>query len=773
MHSLKTNKLTDSNGTNALCRVETWSAQRAILTGRVQGVGLRPAVARWARAFGLTGCVQNTCRGVEVEIEGSAPAVDRFIDGLALQLPRVAHLESMRFEAIEPTYRSSFTIETANPEGTIAASVPVDLAVCAECLGDVASSSGRRRDYPLTSCAACGPRYSILQSMPYERAASSMSRYEMCRRCDDEYRSPSDRRFHAQTNACPKCGPRVWSADVSGRVLAADGAAIALAAEAIMDGRVVALRGVGGYQLLADATNDETIAELRRRKLRQGKPLAVLVDSLDAAERLAAFDDVERHAITDPANPIVVVRRRATQGLASAVHPGIGHVGLMLPTTALHWQIARACDRPLVATSGNREGNPLAIDVNDAQARLSEIAEVWLHHDRPIERPIDDSVVRIMAGNQVTIRLARGLAPLPLALKCDRHILALGGQQKAAVAVANGAQAVLGPHVGDLDGLNTRERFVTHLRQFTDLYGTDPELLVHDLHPDYFTSAWSARSTRRTLAVQHHHAHVAAGMLEHGWLNREVLGVAFDGTGYGTDGTIWGGEFLRANATDFERVACLRPFSLPGGEGAIKEPWRVALSLIAQAASPRVAAAWAAQIDRNVEAEQLLTVINHRRFSPVTTSAGRLFDGAAALILGVHSAQFEGQPAMLLEAACDSTDLGTYDLPLCAEAVPQLDWRPLVQSVLADRAKGVPPGEMAMRFHRGVAAGIDAVCRKHPHLPVVLGGGVFQNQVLVELLRERWSGRRQPLGLPGRIPPNDGGLAAGQLAVSAARISRG
>jgi hydrogenase maturation protein HypF len=448
-------------------------------------------------------------------------------------------------------------------------------------------------------------------------------------------------------------------------------------------------------------------------------------------------------------------------------------VGLLLPTTPLHWQLAQGCGRPLVATSGNREGEPLVHEVNEAQEQLAPIADTWLHHDRPIMRPIDDSVVRVIAGRQVTMRLARGLAPLPLDLHCNRPILALGGQQKAAVALANGAQAVLGPHMGDLDGLSTRERYVAHLRQFVELYGAEPELLVHDLHPDYFTTLWAARQPLPSLAVQHHHAHVAAGMIEHGWLDREVLGIAFDGTGYGTDGTIWGGEFLLATACEFRRVAHLRQFRLPGGETAIREPWRIALALVAQVESAQVAVELAGDHVRRSAAENVVAILNHDRFSPVTTSAGRLFDGAASLILGTHAAQFEGQPAMLLEAASDPSAAGAYELPLRDEKTVELDWRPLVKAILADRATGLPPGAMAMKFHRAVAAAIDAVCRRFRERPVVLGGGVFQNRVLTELLCERWSGRRQPLGLPGRIPPNDGGLAAGQLAVAACRNQRG
>ncbi|HVC93980.1 MAG TPA: carbamoyltransferase HypF [Pirellulales bacterium] len=749
------------------------TARRIVLTGRVQGVGLRPAVARWAAALGLAGCVKNTRRGAELEIEGAEETVDRFIEGLVQRLPEATHVDAMCVEVVPPASRRAFAIEPSAGGGRIAARVPVDLAVCAECLIDVASLSNRRNHYPFTSCTSCGPRYSITSTMPYDRAASSMARFEMCPACRREYQAPVDRRFHSQTNACPACGPGVWIAKSSGQSLAADQGAIVQAIETLVAGRIVALRGVGGYQLLVDAANEDAVTLLRQRKLRPCKPLAVLVDTIATAERLATLNDDDRRALTDPANPIVVVRARHENGLAKAIYSGMDCVGLLLPTTPLHWQLVQSCGRPLVATSGNREGEPLAHEVDEAHEQLASIADTWLHHDRPIARPIDDSVVRVIAGRQVTIRLARGLAPLSLELPCNRPILALGGQQKAAVALANGAQAVLGPHTGDLDALRTRDRFVAHVRQFVELYGAEPELLVHDLHPDYFTTCWAAKQPLPSFAVQHHHAHIVAGMLEHGWLDREVLGVAFDGTGYGADGTIWGGEFLVATASEFRRVASLRPFRLPGGESAIREPWRIALALVAQAASPQVAVEFADDHFRRSAAEGVLAILNLDRFSPVTTSAGRLFDGVASLILDTHVAKFEGEPAMRLEAACDPSAPGAYDLPLRDGKIVEIDWRPLVAAVQADRMMGVPPGAMAMKFHRAVAAAIAAVTWRFPDRPVVLGGGVFQNRVLIELLCERWSGRRQALGLPGRIPPNDGGLAAGQLAVAACRTNRG
>jgi hydrogenase maturation protein HypF len=440
----------------------------------------------------------------------------------------------------------------------------------------------------------------------------------------------------------------------------------------------------------------------------------------------------------------------------------------MAPTTPLHAVLTQFCGPPLVCTSGNREGDPLEYESQTAERGLYEVADLWLHHDREITRPIDDSVVRMIAGRPVTIRAARGLAPLPLDLPTLRPTIAVGGFLKAAVAWSNGSQSVLGPHVGDQQGLAARGRYLHHLQDMQHLYRFRPELLVHDMHPEYFSTQWALKQGIRTLAVQHHHAHVAAGMLEHGWLDRKVLGIAWDGTGYGTDGTIWGGEFLVSTAGRFDRVARLRPFRLPGGEAAIHEPWRIAASVVTQlgsAADFKRPTGW--KVDSK-QMESVLRILNRPQFSPLTSSAGRLIDAAAALILGIDRADFDGQAAMRLEASADRDAHGWYDFPLSESELPELDWRPLFVGLTQDIRRGVDPGTSSMRFHRSLAHGITRVCRHWREMPVVLCGGVFQNRLLTELVVEMHNDKMQQLGLPGVIPPNDGGLAAGQLAVAAA-----
>lgn len=737
------------------------------LSGRVQGVGLRPAIARWAQKLNLNGQISNTTQGVKLIVEGPENIVQRFENELDTHLPSGACLEKSARAHLKPSALSRFEIIESETEGPLSTQVPPDIAVCEECLSEILEPVDRRFHYPITSCTNCGPRYSIIKSMPYERSQTSMSEFALCHCCETEYQSPHDRRFHAQTNACPKCGPHIWCEDAMRRQVAYHDDAIKAMVTALKQGQIVAMRGLGGYQFLVDATSELAVKKLRQRKQRYGKPLAVMVSLLNEAESLVYLDGVERSELTSPAAPIVLLQSRCDSNLASNINPGLNTLGIMLPTTPLHWLLLQQCSFPLVVTSANREGEPLAYQRENISTELKSVADLWLEHNRPITRPIDDSVVRCIAGQSVAIRLARGLVPLPLELESSVSQIALGGHQKTALALCNARQSMLGPHIGDLDSLASCERYQEQLQSLKQLYGVSQSSLVCDTHPNYFTSQWASRESVPLQTVQHHHAHIVAGMLEQGWLDRQVLGVAFDGTGWGDDNTIWGGEFLLSTATNYTRVAHLRPFRLPGGERAMREPWRVAVSLVIQAAGMDVAS----RLKLNTEqVEPLLKIIESKRLSPPTTSTGRLFDGVAALVLGIEHSDFEGEAAMLLEAICDRSEPGSYEIPLQGSKPIQLDWRPLISQILRDREASIPPTVMAMRFHRGLARAVALLCRQFGPLPVVLGGGVFQNRCLVELLLEEFAQNRQPLGLPGKIPPNDGGLAAGQLAVA---ISRG
>ena len=746
----------------------TTFTRRIVLHGHVQGLGVRPAIYRLANALELAGQVRNTLGGVEIVVSGTSEDVASFRHRLPGELPREARVEQLFDEAIaESVDHDNFRIIRDLADGPLGTRVPPDRAVCPDCLDEVGERTDRRHIYAFTSCTQCGPRYSIIRNMPYERSDTSMASFSFCELCEGEYSALSSRRFHAQTNACGTCGPQIRAVDCQGRTQGVGTEALRFSTGLLRAGKILAVKGIGGYQLLVDATNDEAVARLRQRKNRPSKPLAVMVGSLDKARTLAYIDAAERESLCSPANPVLLLKSRNDDSLSGRIHPGLNAVGLMLPTTPLHALLCKEFGAPLVCTSGNGHGEPLAFEESAAEEELQGTCDAWLHHDRPIVRPIDDSVVRVIGGRPVTVRLGRGLAPLPLDLPSSSEpILALGGHLKSALAWHNGRQAVLGPHVGDLDTLGLRRRFAEQLEAATQLYRFRPAKLIHDLHPDYFTTVYAQEKCQSTMPVQHHFAHVLAAMVEHGWLDRTVLGVAWDGTGYGTDGTVWGGEFLIANAHGFERAACWLPFPLPGGERCIREPWRIALATASIAAGCDAARV----LFPHFPVDPLLRLLASERLAPRTSSAGRLFDAAASLILGIDHADFEGQPAMMLEAVADPRAGGTYTVTLTEESAQELpplmlDWRPMLNEMLTDRRKGVDAGSMAMKFHRTMAGGIAAIVRQHPELPVVLTGGVFQNRLLTELVMEHLDASRQ-LGLPGVTPPGDGGLAVGQLAAA-------
>ncbi len=793
--------------TSAVVRDAALTAARILLRGQVQGIGVRPAVANLAMRCELRGSVGNGVDGVVIVLEGTGRQLARFRRLLGTALPRPAIVDQIDWRSVPPAGLRGFTILEGHADGPPSVPVPGDRGVCAECVAEATAESGRRAGYALTSCTQCGPRYTIIDSLPYERRATTMRGFELCPECRREDTSPADRRFHAQTNACPVCGPQVWGAgQTCGRI---DSAADVLraAAATLLGGGIVALRGVGGYQLVCDATSESAVARLRGAKGRPEKPFAVMVENLAAIEAASQWSAAERDALTDPANPIVIIDG-ARPPIARSVAGGLNSCGVLLATTPLHVQILRACQVPLVVTSGNRDGDPLAVAPADAERDLVDVADFLIHHNRPIAHAIDDSVVRVIAGRTVSIRSARGLAPRPLAIDLAAAGLAVGGHQKVALAVGNGVQSALGPHLGDLDSLRMRARFESHVDELLDLYRARPVFVAGDLHPDYFTSRWlqqfavpqvavteqgivdrepcarqpaadaSRRVTSPALAdvqcvvrVQHHHAHIAAGMIDAGWSDREVLGFAFDGTGYGHDGTIWGGEILKCTLTSFHRVGRLRPLALAGGEAAIREPWRIALALLRDTfPDDDVSTIVREFAPAGLDATSLSRVLGNERLSPRTSSAGRLFDGVAALVLGMSRATYEGQPAAHLEDACDPHASGSYQVPVRPSTLLELDWRPMIRDIVADRRAGLAPGRMAMKFHRGLAAAVADVCRRFDDLPVVLGGGVFQNRRLVEQIAEQAPVDR--LGLPGTIPPNDGGLAAGQFAIAARVLAR-
>lgn len=749
------------------------TARRILLRGAVQGCGVRPALARLAASRAWSGSVGNTPDGVELIIRGRLPDDDALQAVVAGTLPIPAGMEQIRIESFRDRVRDGFRIVDSMTSGAVTTRIPRDRAVCRECLREARDPGNRRYRYPFITCAECGPRYSILHAMPFDRERTAMRDFPMCGECRREFADPRDRRFHAQTTSCSQCGPRLWISDGRQVVQESSRTAWEIAADGLREGKIVALRGIGGYQLLVDAASSDAVNRLRNRKRRMSKPFAILCRNLREARQLAFLGDEEAEQLESAANPIVLLQQRFPTVLAANVNPGLNQIGLMLPTTALHDLLLAAVGHPLVCTSGNRECNPLAFEIEGAEEALVGIADLFLHHNRDIPHPIDDSVVRVIARHPVTFRAARGIAPYPLELP-EVHAgsaefrpdLACGGHQKSALAWNSGGSSVLGPHLGDLETLASRDRWEDQTEGLLQLLSNCDSTTaspVCDPHPGYFPTQWAVARSQPPQFVWHHHAHIVTGMLEHGWLDREVLGVAWDGTGLGPDGTIWGGEFLRSTATDFVRIAHLRPFLLTGGEAAISDLRRTALAVVSQLNG--LSSTEIAGMLRLSEQEiGRLTAAMTPAFSPTTTSCGRLFDAAACLILNQTRTDYEGHAAMCLESACDFSATGTYNFLVDHQSPAHIDWRPAFQAILSDRSATVPYGVMAMKFHRGLAQAILHVVQRFPELPVVFGGGVFQNRVLVELIADNWPAERELPGLPGELPPNDGGLAAGQLA---------
>ncbi|WP_419187583.1 carbamoyltransferase HypF [Stieleria bergensis] len=729
------------------------------MRGLVQGQGVRPTIACLATQQCLAGTVCNSSNGVEISANGSAIELDRFQDKLRQTFPNI----EFSSEPAEHAEIGDFRIIDSHGSDRLHTAVPLDTVTCPDCIEEARSISDRRFGYPFITCAKCGPRYSILQNMPFDRGATTMDRFPMCPRCEAEYRDPLDRRFHAQTICCPDCGPRCWVDDRRGNQIAMMEDSIERLAQWITAGKIVAMKGLGGYQLVCDATNDEAVQKLRTRKARPSKPLPVMVSDVDAARRFAHVSETEQSALQSPAGPIVLLRAFGDRHLSSLLSPHLNTVGLMLPTSMLHLMLVDRVGRPLVVTSGNSHGSPIIYQNEVAQQELASIADVFLHHDRDITHPIDDSVVQCIGDRVMTIRAARGIAPMTFAMPTGSPAIATGGHQKVAVAIRTSDALVLGPHIGDMNHESSRLRFMENVSSLSSLHQVDPSCAVHDRHPDYFTTDWAEQSFDRRSNVQHHHAHVAAAMLEHDLLEDTVLGISFDGTGYGDDGTIWGGEVLLADTSKCRRVAQLRSFNLPSGETAIRQPWRIAKSLCSQVGQP---------VDNIMR-----YAIEH---GPTTSSMGRLFDGVAALVLGIESVDDEGEAAMRLEAVCEPEEASAYRFGIPHpthiagdEGLPpsHFDWRPAVRDILDDLDQ-LTPGRIAMKFHRAVANLVCDQSAQNLEIPCVLCGGVFQNRVLLELIQNEAYRRSLDVRMPGRIPVSDGGLALGQLVVSESRQQR-
>ena len=758
------------------------------VTGLVQGVGFRPFVWNLAASLEVTGRVLNDGGGVLIEAFGPQEKLASFVERLSLDAPLLARVDAVSVKPMDGDAPETFEI-AASEGGAVSTGIVPDAATCPACIADIRDPENRRYRYPFTNCTHCGPRLSIVEKIPYDRATTSMRMFPMCEECREEYENPADRRFHAQPNACPVCGPRIWIEDASGEIATDD--VIGAAAKLLVDGRIVAIRGLGGFHLACDATSEAAVQRLRERKRRDAKPLAVMLPDIKTARLYASISEAEEKLLRGPVAPILLLDANGSE-LAGAVATGHDHVGIMLPYTPLHHMILQAVQRPLVMTSGNLSSEPQVTDNEEARQKLGGICDAWLMHDREIVNRLDDSVVRVDSHGPSILRRARGMAPEPLLLpegfEAAPDVLAFGGDLKSAFCLFGNGRAILSQHMGDLEELLTQEDFARNITLYQNLFEFEAELLAADLHEGYFSTRMAqetlqAGSGSRLVAVQHHHAHLAACLLENGVSPGEdrAVGIILDGTGAGTDGTVWGGEILTGGYGEFERAGHFMPVALPGGDRASKEPWRNAVAHLKAAFGDgwRDAAASAGlhALANRKDAAIIEKMIDGGVNSPLSSSAGRLFDAVAALLGVATERQFyEGQTGMELEALARPHIGGEaaypHDTVRMGKAVV-VTWEPLWRAVLKDIGSGIEKGRIAARFHHTL---IDALAQISENTAtsygtklVALSGGVMQNAILADGLRSRLTLRGLNPLMHSRVPANDGGLALGQAAIAAVK----
>jgi len=753
--------------------------------GVVQGVGFRPFVYRLALEEGLAGQIGNDTDGVRIEIEGPEERLQSFLQRLRLEAPPLARIDSVAVRHLATTSDAAFRIVSSEVRGRVSTGIPADAATCPDCLRELLDPKDRRYRYPFLNCTNCGPRFTITRQIPYDRPQTSMAKFPMCPACQREYDDPLNRRFHAQPNACADCGPKVWLEDAEGATISADDA-VAATIDRLLAGQIMAIKGIGGFHLSVDANNETAVMRLRERKHRYGKPLAVMVRDLEAARAVCALSAEEEALLTTPARPIVLARLRAASGLAENIAPGIPWLGLFLPYAPLqHLLFADQRVRALVMTSANLSEEPIAIDNQEARTRLGAIADAFLIHDREILQRCDDSVEAVVDGAPQLVRRARGFVPLGVPLPLDAPpLLAVGGHLKNVFALARGRFVYQSQHLGDLESLAGLEFFNESLDHFMRTFEIEPQTVVHDLHPGYLSTSWAkewaGERGLELIAVQHHHAHIAGCMAEHGLVG-PVIGLALDGTGYGTDGRIWGGEVLLSNLQSFERFAHLEYASMPGGEKAIREPWRMALGALQAAGfdptSPEtLSLVGATEQEGRVIARMIERGIN----APLTSSLGRLFDAVAAVVLERRVVDYVAQSAIELEGiAVDETD----DEPGYPMELLPGDWNRreparlsaarLWRALIGDSRAGVSKSRIAARFHSGIAEGFVAaatLARCATGIArVVLSGGCMHNRRLARQLRAKLEADGFEVFQHRSVSPGDGGLSYGQIVVVAAK----
>jgi len=749
------------------------------LTGIVQGVGFRPYVYRLANDCGLTGLIANTPAGVSIEVQGEAEAVERFLERLPKEIPPLAKITGLTPRDAELHQETAFRIEASRMDAAARALISPDVSVCEDCLREMMNPRDRRFRYPFINCTNCGPRFTIIHDIPYDRARTSMAKFKMCAACQAEYDDAANRRFHAQPNACWDCGPQVT-------LLGADGGRMDVAepireaARLLQQGSVVAIKGLGGFHLACDAQNEVAVGKLRERKRRVEKPFAIMVRRAEDAARLCVADEISKKQMSSIERPIVLLPRRAEVTFVPGVAPGNQYLGVFLPYTPLHHLLFQSGKfEVLVMTSGNLSEEPIAIENEEAVRRLNGIADAFLVHDREIVRRCDDSVVRVAAGQPQMLRRSRGFVPVPVQLEKETQaVLAVGGELKNTVCVVRGSEAFLSQHVGDLENLESYRFFEEAVQHLQRVLETEPKVIAHDLHPDYFSTKWAQeRAGVELVGVQHHHAHVAACMAEN-HLDGKVIGIALDGTGYGTDGAIWGGELLVVDYAGFERAAHFEYVPLPGGAAAIHEPWRMAVSYLAKHYGKeleKLGLPFLAEIDSR-KLSVVLQMMEREINSPRTSSCGRLFDAVAALVGLRGTVNFEAQAAIELEmAARDSGSEAAYPLDLNLQgATWQIGTKPLFDWLLKDIRQQTSVADMSRKFHNGLAlVFVDVAERIRDRTElnrVCLSGGCFLNALLLETTIAEMKERSFEVFFHTEVPAGDGGISLGQAVIAGRRV---
>ena len=770
--------------------VSTRKRVRLTIRGVVQGIGFRPFVFRLAHQHALGGWIANTAQGAVLEIEGGVATLEKFQSALKSQAPPAAQIQEIESKTIPEEGGRDFIIRLSTQEGLPQSVIPPDLATCEECLQEINDPRSRRYRYPFTTCTRCGPRYSIVLDLPYDRVNTTMDTFPLCDDCQRESDDMADRRFHAEAMACPRCGPYLALWDSQGVVLAAKEKGFQGAGDTIRQGWILAVKGLGGFQLWVDASFEQAVERLRDRKHRPRKPFAVLFPSLDVLREHCFLSSEEQTLLTSPQAPIVLLRRKSQSSLAPLVAPDNPYLGAMLPYTPLHHLLMATVNRPVVATSGNRSEEPIVIDEQEALVRLNGIADAFLVHNRPIARPVDDSIVRMINGEPIMVRRARGYAPAPITIKTPEFMgkerpsfLAVGGHFKNTIAVTAQDQVIMSQHIGDL---STPEAYAQFERTVSDqlrLFNVKPQAIACDRHPDYrstiFAKTLGKSMNIPVVPVQHHYAHILSCMAEHG-LEGPVLGVAWDGTGYGTDGTMWGSEFLLADYSGFMRVGHLRPFRLPGGEICMREPRRGALSLLYETFGEECLGMDLPPI-RSLGpdlAKSLVEVLKKNVNCPITTSMGRLFDGISSILGLRHFNTFEGEAAMALEFLAEPMEEedveNTYSFSLEKKRdSPIADWQLIVKVIVEDFLSGMDAARIAHGFHEEVAYLIPKVANKLKQSQLILSGGVFQNCLLGRLIQAQLRRTNFQVYRSVQVPPNDGGLALGQAMMAGNVLRKG